>query len=176
MTCIAGVAENGKVWIGGDSAGISGWALRARADEKVFRKKGMLFGFTTSFRMGDLIRFAFMPPAQTVKQGDREYLCTTFIDALRDCFKDGGYRKSDQGVESGGTFLLGYRGRLYMICDDFQVGESAHGYDAVGSGHEVAIGALCVGNVTPRARVLKALHAAERHNAAVRGPFKVVSM
>jgi len=34
MTAIAGIIENGSVWIGGDSAGVSGYSLDIRADEK----------------------------------------------------------------------------------------------------------------------------------------------
>lgn len=39
MTCIVGVAEGGKVWIGGDSAGVDSgnYSLTVRADRKVFR-------------------------------------------------------------------------------------------------------------------------------------------
>ena len=36
MTCIVGIADGAKVWIGGDSAGVAGWSLTVRADEKVF--------------------------------------------------------------------------------------------------------------------------------------------
>ena len=37
MTCIAAIAEKGKVYIGGDSAGVAGLDLTIRADEKVFK-------------------------------------------------------------------------------------------------------------------------------------------
>lgn len=37
MTCIAGiVGEDGSIWMGGDSAGISGLSLQTRQDPKVF--------------------------------------------------------------------------------------------------------------------------------------------
>jgi ATP-dependent protease HslVU (ClpYQ) peptidase subunit len=47
MTCIAGVAHEGKVWIGGDSAGVGGYDLTVRADAKVFTNGEFLFGFTS---------------------------------------------------------------------------------------------------------------------------------
>lgn len=37
MTCIVGVVEGHTVWMGGDSAGVGGYALTVRADQKVFR-------------------------------------------------------------------------------------------------------------------------------------------
>lgn len=176
MTCIAGVEQRGKVWIGGDSAGVEGWSLTVRADEKVFRKGPFVCGFTTSFRMGDLLRYAFSPPEQSIKQGDREYLCTTWVDALRECFAAGGFKKTEHGVEEGGDFLLGYAGSLYRVTDDYQVGRPANGYDAVGCGMDIARGALHATKGEPRRRVLAALHAAQEHSAGVRGPFKVVSV
>ena len=39
MTCIAGLVDsNGDIYIGGDSAGVAGYDLTIRADEKVFKK------------------------------------------------------------------------------------------------------------------------------------------
>lgn len=177
MTCIAGIAQDGKVWIGGDSAGVAGYALTVRADEKVFVSGEFVYGFTSSFRMGDLLRYAFSPPEQTSKQCDRAFLVTSWVDALRACLKAGGFAKIENGVERGGTFLVGYRGHLYEVNGDFQVGEAASGYAAVGCGDEFAHGALFATKTgkDAKARVLTALSAAENHSAGVRGPFKVVS-
>ena len=62
MTAIVGLVQDGSVYIGADSAGVYGMSLTVRADTKVFRKKKYLFGFTTSFRMGQLIRYAMKLP------------------------------------------------------------------------------------------------------------------
>ena len=82
MTCIVGFVEKGIVYIGGDSAGVSGLDLRLREDEKVFLKNGMAFGFTSSFRMGQILRYCFTIPDQDPRKDDFSYLCTDFIDAL----------------------------------------------------------------------------------------------
>ncbi len=84
MTCIVGWLEGDDVYIGGDSAGVNGYyGKRIRADEKVFTKNGtMIFGFTSSFRMGQILRYSLTIPEQTKKQGDYDYMCTTFLDAL----------------------------------------------------------------------------------------------
>jgi len=62
MTCIVGLVENGKVYIGGDSAGVAGLDITTRKDEKVFQKENMIFGFTSSFRMGQILRYSFKNP------------------------------------------------------------------------------------------------------------------
>lgn len=176
MTAIAGFTEEGKVYIGGDSAGVAGWSLTVRADEKVFRNGEFVFGFTTSFRMGQLLRYAFHPPTPKEDQDLYRFMVTDFIDAVRSCLKAGGYASKDKESESGGTFLVGFRGKLFSINGDYQVGQSADGYDAVGCGCELSCGAFFAmkdWDMKPRDRVLVALEAAERHSAGVRGPFHI---
>ena len=56
MTCIAGLVHDETVYLAGDSAGTSGWNLTVRADPKVFANDSYVMGFTTSFRMGQLLR------------------------------------------------------------------------------------------------------------------------
>ena len=91
----------------------------------------------------------------------------------------GGWARKENEREEGGTFLVGVRGELFTIMEDYQVGQSADGFDAVGSGTDLALGALYAtreGPFRPRQRVRMALAAAERFNAGVRGPFLVKSL
>jgi ATP-dependent protease HslVU (ClpYQ) peptidase subunit len=176
MTAIVGLVHRRTVYIGGDSAGASGWSLTVRADTKVFHNNGYLFGFTTSFRMGQLIRYALKPPKPT-GETDR-FMATTFIDAVRECLKEGGWARKDAEREEGGTFLVGVRGRLFTVHEDYQVAEAADGYAAVGCGDELALGALFATanlRMPPERRVETALKAAERFSAGVRGPFVCLS-
>jgi ATP-dependent protease HslVU (ClpYQ) peptidase subunit len=177
LTAIAGfIHTDGRVWIGGDSAGSCGPDLTLRADPKIFRNGDFLFGFTSSFRMGQVLRYKFQPP----ERHDQEifsYMVTTFVDAVRACLKEAGMASKDKEVESGGTFLIGYQGRLFLIDGDYQVEEPLDGYDACGSGHALARGALfATHGMEPAARITVALQAAERHNCMVRGPFVVESI
>lgn len=45
MTCIVGLAVNGKTYIGGDSAGVGGYDLTIRRDAKVFTNGEFAMGF-----------------------------------------------------------------------------------------------------------------------------------
>lgn len=171
MTAIVGLVENGEVFMGGDSAGVSGFSISVRADQKVFHNGPFLFGFTSSFRMGNLLKYKFSPPKQTVHQDDMQYLCTDFIDAIRACFKDNGYGKEDKG----GTFLVGYNGNLYTIYDDFQVGQDVCNFDAVGCGSDLALGSLySTKHMPPMDRVYLALEAAAHFSGGVSAPFIVL--
>lgn len=174
MTAIVGLVHDGRVYIGGDSAGIAGYQLTVRADQKVFRTDRYVFGFTDSFRMGQLIRYSFEPPAPVTRLD--KFMATTFIDALRGCLKEGGYARKESEQESGGTFLVGVAGRLFRIGSDYQVGESVDAYDAVGSGDDLALGALyATPDRRPKERIRIALSAAERFSAGVRRPFTIVA-
>lgn len=175
MTCIAGVAQNGKVVIGGDSAGLGGWTLTVRADVKVWATDGWVFGFTSSFRMGQVLRWNLNLPPVGDKPLDA-YMATTFIDAVRGALKESGWLKIENNREEGGAFLVGTSGRLFCVEEDLQVGESADGYMAVGCGEDQALGAFYATQriKDPRKRVSVALRAAERHSGGVRGPFHIV--
>ena len=177
MTAIVGLARGGSVFIGGDSAGVSGMNLAVRADTKVFRKGRYLFGFTTSFRMGQLIRYSLALPTP---KGDLDsFMATKFVDALRNCLKSGGWARKEDDREEGGTFLVGVRGQLFAVYDDYQVGKAADGFAAVGCGDQIALGALYATAGTgmkPRARIKVALGAAERFSAGVRSPFVCMTL
>lgn len=177
MTCIAGIrTDDGRVYIGGDSAGIGGMSLSVRADQKVFINGEFLFGFTSSFRMGQVLRYAFTPPKRHPDKDIMTFMVTEFIDGVRDAFKAAGVARKSDEVEACGTFLVGYAGRLFNISDDYQVGEAACGYDAVGCGADIANGALFANSGDPEGRIRQALQAAEAHSAGVRGPFHVLGL
>lgn len=179
MTCIVGLVDNGKVYMGGDSAGVGGLSLSIRADEKVFKKGEFIMGFTSSFRMGQLLRFKLEIPYHKPEMDIYEYMVTEFVEAVRTCLKTGGFTRTENGEETGGRFLVGYRGQLFVIDGDFQVGKPADGYDAVGCGDDIAKGSLFstgrLADASPDERIRDALKAAENFSASVRGPFVLIS-
>ena len=173
MTCIVGLVDQGQVYIGGGSAGASGWDLVQRSDRKVFRNGDFVMGFTSSFRMGQILAFGFEPPKIEPGADVFAYMVTTFIDAARQRFKDAGFATKKDDAENGGNFLVGVAGRLFNIGSDYQVGETMHGFDACGCGQQIALGSLrsTRGWRDPEARIMEALETGEAFSAGVRGPF-----
>lgn len=177
MTCIVGLVDHGAVYIGGDSAGVSGSYLEVRSDAKVFKTGDFLIGFSTSWRMGQLLRYAFKPPLHAPGMEATEYMATLFVDAVRDCLKAGGFARKESERETGGLFLVGYTGRLFSIDDDYQVGETLDGYSAIGAGKQIALGSLySTQGLLAEARIKTALAASERWTAWVRAPFTIMSL
>ena len=173
MTCIVGLTELGTVYIGGDSAGVnSRFDLAIRADQKVFINGPFVMGFTSSFRMGQLLRYKLTPPERYESQDLYNFMVTAFIDAVRACLKTGGLMRKENEVEQGGFFLVGYKGRLFEIESDFQVGERQINFAAVGCGADLAMGSLYSTRANdPITRIKLALEAASFFSAAVKPPF-----
>ena len=179
MTCIVGLVENNKVYIGGDSAGVAGLSLMKRADEKVFKKDEFIFGFTSSFRMGQLIRYKLQIPKIEQDQDIDDYIHTKFLDAVIGCFRSNNFASVENNEILGGCFLFGFKGKLYSIESDFQVGKPLSNFHAVGCGNHIALGCLYglrFSNKQPIDKVKIALEAAEEFSAGVRGPFNIVEL
>lgn len=182
MTCIVGILDKKKkrVYMAADSMGSSGWTAVTRADKKIFRNGDFLFGCAGSFRMISIIRYSFKPPKHPKDMPVDEYMNTLFIDELRDTFRKGGFLTEKDGVHiMDGEFLVAYRGHLFSIDGDFQVGTSATDYAACGGGWSVAVGSLFTTTQfmdSPKLRLQVALEAAEEHVTSVRGPFIFESM
>lgn len=173
MTCIVGMVHKGKVFIGADSLGSNGFSKEIRKEPKVFHNGEFLIGGTSSFRMLDLLKWKFNPP--TIKNGDdlHKFMCTEFVDAVRELFKDNGYCITSGDWESG-VFLVGVRGRLFKVESDFQVSE--HDYTSCGSGEKHALGSLFTSKRnSPVKDITKALEAAEYFMVSVQRPFVVLS-
>ena len=176
MTCIIGyIDKNKKLWMGADSVGATDSMKTRRKDTKLFRNKDFLIGYTSSFRMGQLLRFKWNPPKQHNKS-DYKYMCTDVIDSIRICLKENGYAKIQNNEEEIGTFLIGYKNKLYKIEEDLQVEECIDNFNACGSGVYFAIGALNILsklNLSALEICKKTLETASKFNPFVGKPFVI---
>ena len=178
MTCIIGLKHKGKVYIGGDSAGVDGLSVDVRSDVKVFKRGLFIMGFTSSFRMGQLLMCALQVPKQKKSQKDYDFMVTTFVNAIRKCLKDGGFATTEDEQEFGGSFIVGYKNKLYYIGSDYQVGVPSAAYTAVGCGFDLALGAMhvlsTISGKKPGDMIHSALEAAVEFNGGIRPPFTII--
>ena len=185
MTCIAAFVEEGRVWMGGDSAGVSGEGeITPRADEKVFFNGEYLVGFAGSFRLGQVLRYVFEPPPVPEGCYDIErFMVRDFVDTLRECLKRAGVAQKDDGAEAasiGSGFLVAYRENLWRCDHDYQLGRSRAGMFAIGLGYQLALGSMYALNhsgvsaFSPKERIERALFITERFSGAVRAPFTIL--
>jgi len=195
MTTIVSVTDRQSVVIGGDSAAVGGNELRLRADPKVFRVRSFAIGFTSSFRMGQILRYCAQlpdPPPEPTEDELELFMVTEFVSAVRHAFMEQGFAKTarsaapgdpsvtEEGQERGGLFLVGVAGQIFEIRQDYQVARPAALYYAVGHGALIALGALhaleSYQDLSLRERALRALEASEAYCSAVRGPFHFVEL
>lgn len=178
MTAVVGIVEDGIVWLGGDSAGVGGLSMQTRSDPKVFKNGEFVIGYTTSFRMGQILQHHLTPPLPFEGQVGMEYIVKRFVPAVKEQLKSHGFQTSSDGRDIGGTFLVGYRGDLYEVADDYQVARVRQRYHAVGCGCDLALGSLFTTNgfaICARERIKLALQAASEFSAVVRPPFTIIS-
>lgn len=177
MTCIVGLKHDGVIYLGGDGIGAGGSSKTTVLVPKVFKVDDFIIGYTTSFRMGQLLQYNFKPPNIEGLELNR-YMVSKFIPAIREAFKAGGFSSEKERVESAGEFLVGVKGQLFKVQSDYSVLESADSYDACGSGEAYALGSLFSTHTTtpnqPKYRVNTALAAASYHSSYVGYPFTVV--
>lgn len=176
MTCVVGLATPGGVYIGGDSAASCESDLQVRKESKVFELGELLIGFSSSFRMGQLLRYSLKLPPKDNKD-DMRYL-TKVMTSVRKLLLRENFGIMDSGEqELGGQLLIGYRNKLYVVDSDFHVGEPIDGYAAIGSGANVALGALFVAKkclLGPVPAMNLALAASQTFSTNVCGPMRIL--
>lgn len=176
MTCIVALKHKGRVFMGADSASVGGLSLWHNKNPKIYVVGPFMFGFTSSWRMGQILGYSFIPPKQEKGESVEKFMHTKFINEVRCCLRTGGFAKVETNQESGGTFLVSYKGRIFTVCDDFQIQETIHNFTACGCGDHLAMGSLHTTAKTawgPESRLKAALEAAETFSAGVSRPFKI---
>ena len=192
MTAIIAVTDRTTVVLAGDSAGVNGKGeVHLREEPKVFLRDGYAIGFTTSFRMGQILRYEANLPKPPDDDDLHSFMVTMFVPAIREAFAEHGFAKSmnrgersdkkhyeELGQAAGGRFAVGIRGSIFIIEEDFHVGRPTLGYAALGSGSSVAHGALFAlpESVPLRERARRALEAAAEHTSGVRPPFTFIEL
>lgn len=128
--------------------------------------------------MSDLLLYHLEPPAQQMGEDTLRYMVGPFVEAVRKCLSDGGVNQKKEGVEEArATALIGYKGRLFYLFGDYQIGEPSAPYGAIGCGAPYALGSLSTmswWSITPEQRIQKALEVAEEFSVGVRRPFAIM--
>lgn len=182
MTCIVGlVDQDGAVWMGGDSCGSNGYTYNTTQGHKIFARGESVIGCTGSFRLIDLLRYRLDVRAPREADEPDRYIRCDFLEAVKSTFNSHGYLASEDGVWSFcGPFLVGWRGRLWQVQNNFSVISPPPWGDAVGSGCVAASGSLYTTREMfsdrPDLRVRMALEAAEAVVTTVRGPHRIYKL
>lgn len=136
MSCIAGIAEYGKVYMGSDRLSFSeDYQIRNRKDPKIFQNGPYLIGFSGEIRPGQVLRPEYWTPPEKL---------VDVPDAIREQLeKTGACQKTPEGNDQTPTiFLIGYKGQLIQMGHDFQLIELVENFTAIGAGERYALAVL----------------------------------
>lgn len=167
MTCIAGIAQGGIVHLGADTQATADTEIFERADDKLFALGDYVIGFSGSYRIGQIIRYSFDAPVfnRNVYDSEHEFMVTNFVPTVIRTLKSYDVLGTERPVSMSGELLIGLRGKLFSVGDDFQVGMERSQYDGIGSGGLVARASLFSTAdmlLSPAERVSLAVRAAGR--------------
>jgi len=179
MTCVVALKLPGddSVWMGCDSLAGDGYNNRITRYPKIFSIGDLTIGYTTSFRMAQLIQFNLKICEQKEDEPALQYLVARFIPAVRECLSDGGFTRIEDNQETGGEFIVVYQRDIYLVASDFQVNPLDEPFVAIGAGEQYALGAMASlaiqGGISPKEIVNVALHVAARFSSYVCPPFRI---
>ena len=148
MTCIVAVAKDEHVWMAGDLMGSNGFTKKVYSDTKVFVNGDFIIGYCGSFRMGQILQYNWEQPPRIEGLTDRQYLQTDVIESMRNCLAQFGVGEFKEGEHQGGNFLIGYRGGIYEMQNNFSILKNDD-FAAIGSGTYHAEAALKVLTESP---------------------------
>lgn len=175
MTCIAGIAKDGNVWIGGDGATLEGDScIRMDTRSKVFRVGEFLIGSTGTHRLCQSVEYLFEPPAIT--EDIHAYMVKGFVGELRKVVKAELVESEVAGELMVGRLLVGARGRLFEVDGGYGVFSPALPYHAIGCASQAAVSAMFKREGTPEEVLTIALEAAAEFDAYIRPPFTIASL
>lgn len=152
MTTIIGVQYDGFCELVADSL-VSNDAGRTWIHPdmtKINRRGQYLIAGAGEVAACDVAQHIWDPPAPNEKDKRDLYhfMITKVVPSLRDCLKANGYnfdKEEDGSANNRFQFLIAVNGELFDIGDDLSVMRDADGYYGVGSGSDIALGALHAG-------------------------------
>lgn len=166
MTCIVGISDGERVYIGGDRGASDDHTIVSLAQSKVNVKGDWIYGYAGSLGNGQVLDYITFP---ALKKGDDPFKILRFdiVPLIRSNIETYGSDKDGDTTD----FLIGCKGRLFeMSSEDWGVIEVAE--VAIGSGGSFALGSLhsTYSIYSPIVRIGMALDAAITYSPSCQGP------
>jgi hypothetical protein len=179
MTCIVGyLTDENDIYMGSDSIGVADTAWMLLKDPKIFIKDSMIFGFASSLRFGQILKYSFVVPDRPDGMDTNEYMCHVVMLELTKTFEKTDFKRDDKEQEDW-SLLLGYDGKLFTVQSNLQIIEDLKNYATIGCGGDYAKGALYAmektNHITPEERITIALEAATEFSM-VKPPFHILKL
>ena len=182
MTCIVGLETENGVIIAVDSGRVNASGRATTCDiNKIFKKGEIVFAYSGSFKIGQLIEDYLKLPKRSKSISDIEYLRKYVLAEITAIlYANDVVIRSEEGTPViPSKFMLGYRKKLYCIDFDLHLTSSSFGMEAIGMGEDTALGALTILDKVksdPKNRVMLAIRAAQKFYPSICEPFTYIEI
>jgi len=178
VTVIAAAEDKHGIYIASDSHGTDQCDNAFELGKKIIKKHSYYIGFSYSYRVADLMRecSAFPKAINTITS------LRKFRDVLKDLLTKDGCSVAASGANTishpVSIIIISSKG-IFTIDNDYQIHKITTGYIAIGSGYEIALGALrgLTQNYTSAEKAVElAVEAAIFHKASCGGNIHIQSI
>lgn len=172
MTCIAGLVQDGVVYLAGERGASEDDFILSLEKPKVWKDGEYLLGYYGTM-YGELVQNYFEAPKYNGSNPDR-HMKTTFRKELKDFYSE--WDVEDDSKEFG--MIIGFRGKLYEAnIVDLSMTTFNCSFMASGSGGSYAMGSLysTQNYKDPKRRLKNAIECAIEFSTTCLGPIDIIS-
>jgi ATP-dependent protease HslVU (ClpYQ) peptidase subunit len=111
---------------------------------KIVDNNGILIAGCGSSRASNILHYGYTQPKPTVKEDLNVYMTQKFIPAMRKAFVEAGIDMKEDGnvAQLDGGFLISVKGQVFSVSEDYSWDTDIRNVYTMGSGADVALGAL----------------------------------
>jgi ATP-dependent protease HslVU (ClpYQ) peptidase subunit len=169
MTTIVAVQKDDGVYFGADSLVTATRKYNHPNMVKISERNNYIIAGSGLSSYCDVAQHIWKPPTPNAidKKNLYHFFIAKVIPTLKECFKANDLKlESEKDEDTRFAFLIAVCGEVFEVADDFAVSMDGSGFYGVGSGANLAIGALETG-----ANLEKALKIASKHDPYTAEPF-----
>jgi len=145
MTTLVAIQGDGWTVLGCDSrTSDDNGRFAINKAPKIVDNNGILIAGCGSLRASNILHFGYTQPKPTAAENLDKFMTQKFIPQMRKHFTEGGIDiKEDENVaQNEGGFLISVKGQIYQIEEDYSWDTDIRGVYVMGSGGDIALGAL----------------------------------
>ena len=111
---------------------------------KIVENNSILIGGCGSSRASNVLHYGYVQPKPSLREDLNVYMTQKFIPAMRRNFVDAGIDMKEDGdvAQIDGGFIISVKGQVFSVSDDYSWDTDIRNVYVMGSGGDVALGAL----------------------------------
>jgi ATP-dependent protease HslVU (ClpYQ) peptidase subunit len=111
---------------------------------KIVENNTVLIAGCGSSRASNVLHYGYVQPKPTIKEDLNTYMTTKFIPQMRKNFISAGIDMKEDGdvAQIDGGFLVSVKGQVFSVSEDYSWDTDIRNVYVMGSGGDVALGAL----------------------------------